>query len=381
MRKTSHQEQISKRNERKRKVVHTQAHARATTLVAKERALPKENRRSTVQGIAQVEGEFRARSHGVTLSQNTINRYVQLGMVGTFPLARGYEGSMPRHAFDLLVLTVESYIQISNVNSVVVEWLQLIMDVNMCCGVPPAECSTKHSVYDRVMRSTNVLLNEDVSPPVKERRLLWTTWPYLFNWFENFKAFLAEFNFAGVGDNGELTFTEEQLRWIKNFDKAELALNDNMHAGGRPAVAFYDPHLPIASRSVAKSSLTCRGIFGSNAAGNCMPPHFQLPTSAMAEEREKVRYEFLTHILDTQGRFGCAEERSWPRTIGMNKKGGMTDKELKKYINNSIVPLYPNLEDMPGKRVLLKVDSGPGCNGRDLLLNCCFCRLYIYPGL
>jgi hypothetical protein len=121
VRKTSHQEQINKQNERKRRVVHAQAHARATALVAKERALPKEDRRSTAQVIAQVEGEFRARGHGATLSKNTINRYVQLGMVGTFPLARGYEGTMPRHAFNLLVLAVESFIQINNVNKVVVE--------------------------------------------------------------------------------------------------------------------------------------------------------------------------------------------------------------------------------------------------------------------
>ena len=171
VRKSSHQEQIGKQNERKRKVVHAQAHARATTLVAEERALPKEDRRSTVQVIAQVEREFRARGHGVTLSKNTINQYVQLGIVGTFPLARGYEGLMPRHAFDLLVLAVESYIQISNVNSIVIERSELIMAVNTCCGVPPSECSTKHSVYDRVMRSTNVSLNADVSPPVEERHL------------------------------------------------------------------------------------------------------------------------------------------------------------------------------------------------------------------
>ena len=64
------------------------------------------------------------------------------------------------------------------------------------------------------------------------------------------------------------------------------------------------------SRSVAKSSLACTGIFGSNAAGECVPPHFQLPTSVTAEEREKVRYKFLTHILGTQGKFVCTEERS-----------------------------------------------------------------------
>ena len=90
-------------------------------------------------------------------------------------------------------------------------------------------------------------------------------------------------------DGGELTFTEEQLRRILNIDETELALNGDTHAGSRLAVTFYDPHLPIASRSVAKSSLACTGIFGSNAAGKCVPPHFQLPTSATAEEWEKVR--------------------------------------------------------------------------------------------
>jgi hypothetical protein len=89
----------------------------------------------------------------------------------------------------------------------------------------------------------------------------------------------------------------------------------------------------------------------------------------------------LTHILEAQGKFGCTEERSWPCTIGMNKKGGMMDEKFKKYINNSIVPLYPDLKDMPGKRILLKIDSGPGRNGRELLMSCQFCWFYLYPGL
>ena len=116
--KTSHQEQIGKLNERKRKAVHTQAHTRATTLIAKERTKLMENRRTTTQVIAQLKGEFRARGYGVTLSKNTINRYVALGMLGTFPLVRGYKGMMPKHAFELLVLVVESFVQISNVNSI-----------------------------------------------------------------------------------------------------------------------------------------------------------------------------------------------------------------------------------------------------------------------
>ncbi len=71
VRKTSHQEQIGKQNESKRKAVHAQAHARATTLVAEERAFPKEDRRSTAQVIAQVEGEFRAR--GLAWSERSLS--------------------------------------------------------------------------------------------------------------------------------------------------------------------------------------------------------------------------------------------------------------------------------------------------------------------
>jgi hypothetical protein len=127
---------------------------------------PKKNRRTTAQVIAQVEGEFRARGIGVTLSKNTINRYVSLGMLGTFPLVRGYEGMMPKHAFELLVLTVELFFQISNVNSIDAKWSTLMLAVNTCCGVAPAECRKKHNLYDRVMKSTIVSLNADVPPAV-----------------------------------------------------------------------------------------------------------------------------------------------------------------------------------------------------------------------
>jgi hypothetical protein len=66
--------------------------------------------------IAQVEGEFRARGFPVTMSKPTINRYVTLNMIGTFPLARGYEGAMPHAAFELLVIAAEFFIKIKGVN-------------------------------------------------------------------------------------------------------------------------------------------------------------------------------------------------------------------------------------------------------------------------
>jgi hypothetical protein len=65
----------------------------------------------------------------------------------------------------------------------------------------------------------------------------------------------------------------------------------------------------------------------------------------------------------------------------MNGKGGMNNEEFECYFDNSIVTLFPNLEDTPGYCILLKVETGCGCNLWDLLNKCWFRGVYIYPGL
>eukprot|EP00804_Cyclotella_cryptica_P012634 CCRYP_016908-RA/>CCRYP_016908-RA protein AED:0.47 eAED:0.47 QI:0/0/0/1/0/0/3/0/132 len=51
--------------------------------------------------------------------------------------------------------------------------------------------------------------------------------------------------------------------------------------------------------------------------------------------------------------------KEWPVTVAMNLKGGMDEREFRSYFLNSIVPLFPDAEDVPGKRVIMKVDRGP----------------------
>ena len=45
----------------------------------------------------------------------------------------------------------------------------------------------------------------------------------------------------------------------------------------------------------------------------------------------------------------------------------MTEEEFCQYVLNSLVILYPDACDEPGKRVMIKVDSGPGSLGQRLL--------------
>ena len=63
----------------------------------------------------------------------------------------------------------------------------------------------------------------------------------------------------------------------------------------------------------------------------------------------------------------------------MNAKAGMDAEELRKYINKTIVPLYPDAADIAGKRVMLKVDSGPGRNDAQLLTELRLKGFYVTP--
>ncbi len=80
----------------------------------------------TTQVITEVEGKFRVRGFKVVLSKPTINRYVHDNMIETKLLSQRYKGLLPRHAFNLLVLAVELFLQINQVNSVVIERNQIV---------------------------------------------------------------------------------------------------------------------------------------------------------------------------------------------------------------------------------------------------------------
>jgi hypothetical protein len=55
--------------------------------------------------------------------------------------------------------------------------------------------------------------------------------------------------------------------------------------------------------------------------------------------------------------------------------------KLEKYLKNSILPLYPDIQDFPGKRVVLKVDSGPGRLNIQMLADLRLHGLYLVPGV
>jgi len=65
----------------------------------------------------------------------------------------------------------------------------------------------------------------------------------------------------------------------------------------------------------------------------------------------------------------------------MNDRASMNVEELDKCFHKSMLPLFPDIADVDGKRVIAKVDSGPGRMNLPMLASLKLKGLYLVPGL
>ena len=221
--RTSHQCQVDCQNKQESKDVYAQALAQATMLVATKRTQAKENCCPKSSVVAQVEPEFKLHGFVVSLSSKTVNRFVRNDIAGSAPLLRGYEGIMSRAVFKLLVLAVESFIEIKQLNCEVIVGKQLMVMVNELCGIASKNLINEN-MFKWVLRSTTVFLVVMVAPALEERQVLWTTYDNLHMWFMSFKEILLQYGFVMLSSDGGLVFTPEMLCRILNIDETELSL-------------------------------------------------------------------------------------------------------------------------------------------------------------
>ena len=57
--------------------------------------------------------------------------------------------------------------------------------------------------------------------------------------------------------------------------------------------------------------------------------------------------DLFLHAKDVVGKFCWTDQRPFPCTWGINEKAGMDAVELDKYFINFILPLFPDVEDVP----------------------------------
>ena len=146
-----------------------------------------------------------------------------------------------------------------------------------------------------------------------------------------------------------------------NIDETCLVLDGSKcNRGGRPEITFNFPNLPNLGHATIKTNMDTTMITSSTAAGEPMPPHFQVSTMTQSEDTQSVNIRMSAFFPKIKGTFGTDCEKEWPVTVGMNLNGGMDEKEFRSYFLYSMVPLFPDAQDVKRKRVIMKVDSGPG---------------------
>ncbi len=345
-----------------------------------------EQKKENGMSAKQVERMIKARFSGEGPCARSITRYVnEYKLVGTSPLKNGRPGEIPPHAFDSLCVGLESYISICQNNKKFMKLgkLKLAMLVNAVVDRDVDEKNNSYKLLSRIAKSKNIHLDSIKTSTQEARRILWTKAKFLVMWFNTWEANLIQLGFGKKSDvDGGFEIPDDQLVRILNFDETCCSTDGSGDAaGGRPEAVFYNPNLPFVGRATSKSSSTTTMITGSNAAGEAIPPHFQFMTSAQSEDAMRMRMDMAEYFPDILCKFG--RETALPTAIsyGMNEKGGMDEKEFEKYIKNSILHLYPDACDVPGKRVIIKVDSGPGRLNTELLAELRLLGFYLYPGV
>ena len=234
--------------------------------------------------------------------------------------------------------------------------------MNAGVGIESAGNQINDNILNRILVSCDVYFEASLYVNVEEHRIWWTTFSNLSLWFESWERTIVDKGFGLRDAKGSVIITPDQLFQIFNVDDSVVSLDGSIEsqAGGFPTLTLHDKNLPMSGNPATKNSTKNTFIGGSNASGEPIPDHFQFPTGATIEENEKICINCADHLMSTWGRFVHDEVNIFPSTIGMNPKDGMNTTKLKKLFKNSYLPLYPDIADEPGKRVLDKLDSGPG---------------------
>lgn len=187
---------------------------------------------------------------------------------------------------------------------------------------------------------------------VDDARAQWTTHQNLQQWFDDAKLDLIATGLCidqEVRDaNGvlisELDFRSDDVkRRILNMDETHHDLSVTGDRGGPRSVMYHNPRFHRGSKRGVKSSRHVTGVYATSAAGECIPPMYIFDSGAKVEDNFRVKMQWLEGLPTVTGRFGCPTMIESASFYSVRTRGSMDDSLLNSYIDDVILPLYPNI--------------------------------------
>ena len=384
-RRTSKQVQRDNATQMRAKKLNALGMKSATKRIQQNKFLSPSKRKSQRAIVEEINGIV-----GSNLNSKTVSRMVRQGYVGVSPLKRGPTGNFPKKVWDAMRRAYVTFVKLEGAQC---KYQSTMNDLSKRVNalVNQAGFNKKGlEVVRKLRKETADELDVATKNVVEQRRVQWTTHNNISVWFDSWEDTLVELGFARlktVNDperiEGSLFFFRGQRRRILNFDETDGSLDNTSghQRGGRPPIVFTAAGTKRGATHGNKSSYCPTIICGSNSDGEALPPHFQLRTLAQTTTGQRLSVDFIGNCKSVQGQFGFPSPRLLDCTFGMNEKGGMNSVELQKYIMKAILPLYPDIADIPTKRVICKVDSGPGRTNAEMLAELKLRGFYLFPGV
>ena len=333
--------------------------------------------------------------YGTSISEKSVRRHCHASdEINSIPrIGRGRKSELLPEIESALRTAMLTYIELSDAEMNKKPNRKTIVQLlGRCLTVGGCSLKRYDLLYERLVKKLSDKLQIDnKNSKMEQRRLEWTTFNNLNIWFDNLNKFLIDFGFARAateqdrlrGVKGELVYLESQTHRIMNLDESEVSTDGTSKlSGGRPVteLSSSDKSLPKGANTSNKSGYSATFIGGSTISGWPLPPHIQVKSEAK-DENKKISMDFFSNMMNIRGRWGFGEVVQRGITFGANAKAGMDNIEFEKYLMESIVPLYPDALDIPGKRVCIIVDSGPGRMQEKMLATLRLKGFYLIAGV
>lgn len=305
---------------------------------------------------------------------NSLANGVKAGLVGKSPPRRGPPPTIPKDEFEALaslVFTCES-IQQANCDESRLTRPQLISIVedivNDCLKRRGLEPLNGIKFYSKIQEHNSAKQDVIKVDPRDALRVLWLTYHNQKRNHEKFEEACVELGLARMPadekerqSEGHVIFGDNQLSRILIYDEMPFHLDGmDQEISGRPAQSHSDPRLPETGEPGQKSGTTMTFMLGGNLALEAFPPYPMIPSSA---KNPNCPVEYLRSLPQVEAQFGYPGRRHFDASWTFNEKGGMNNDAFCKWYCEVLMRYYPDAEDVPGKRVIDKSDSGPGRMG------------------
>ena len=195
------------------------------------------------------------------------------------------------------------------------------------------------------------------------RQVLWLKYATQTSHYEAFEKFCVEYGFARLSE----TDGEKQQGNLVFFDPSRIIQPDEFsfnfngadeRAGGRPSHPYSFDGVKETGQAIHKSSDKCTVLQAVTFGDEALPPFVIFPTKATIGT--KIYPKTVAGFKQVRGKYGLNDYFCHDAIIALSSNVPMTNILWSHWVTERLMDLYPDAQDTPGLRVLIKADSGPG---------------------